>query len=90
MVKKKKEGFGEGLGISGFTLGVLSILLAGGMGIFIAVVGFLFCYAQQRKSPTRLGRIGVILNIIGFVLSILFIIWLVPVVSQQLQNLPGY
>jgi len=90
MVRKKSKSFGEGLGISGFTLGVLSILLAGGMGVFMAVIGFIFCFTQQKKNPTQLGKIGVILNIVGFVLSILFMIWLIPVLSQQLQNLPTY
>ncbi len=86
MVKKDKS-FGEGLGISGFTLGVLSILLAGGMGVFMSIVGFIFCFTQQKKNPTQLGKMGVILNIIGFVLSIVLMIWLYPILSQQLANL---
>jgi len=54
MVKKKTKNIGEGLGISGFTLGVLSILLAGAMGIFIAVIGLIFSYVQQKNKPTQL------------------------------------
>jgi len=84
MAKQSKE-FGEGIGNSGFTLGILSILLAGTMGILIAVVGLIFSVLQQRKNPTKLGKVGVILNIIGFILSIAFIIYLVPIFQSTLQ-----
>lgn len=90
MVRKASKKIGEGLGIAGFTLGVLSILLAGVLGVFIAIVGFIFCMIQQKKNPTRLGKVGIILNVIGFVLSLALIFYLLPVIQQQLQNLPGY
>lgn len=79
---KKSKAFGEGIGNSGFTLGVLSILLAGTIGILIAVVGLIFSVLQQKKNPTSLGKTGVILNIVGFVLSIIFIIYLIPVIQS--------
>lgn len=78
----------EGLGISGFTLGILSIVLAGSIGILVSIVGFTFCMIQQKKSPMKLARIGIILNIIGFVISIILLIYLLPLIQQQLQNLP--
>lgn len=87
MVKKSAR-IGEGLGIAGFTLGVLSILLAGLVGVFIAVVGFIFCMVQQKKNPTKLAKVGVVLNVIGFVLSLIIIFYLLPALQQQLQNLP--
>ena len=65
---------GEGLGISGFTLGVMSIILAGWLGGLIAIVGFVFCMIQQKRNKTRLGKAGIILNVIGFVISVAFII----------------
>ena len=79
---KKSE---EGLGISGFVLGVLSIIFAGWVGIIIAIIGFIFCSIQQKQHPINLGRTGVILNIIGFVVSIVFIIiapYLIGLVPQ--------
>ena len=82
---KQSKNFGEGIGNSGFTLGVLSILLAGIIGILIAVVGLIFSTLQQKRNPTKLGKAGVILNIIGFILSIAFIIYLVPVFQSALQ-----
>jgi len=64
----------EGLGISGFTLGVLGIVMAGSLGILLAIVGFTFCMIQQKKSPMRLAKVGIILNIIGFILSLAMLI----------------
>ena len=65
---------GEGLGITGFTLGILSIALAGWIGLLIAILGFIFCVVQQKRNKTSLGKAGIILNIIGFVISLAFII----------------
>jgi vacuolar-type H+-ATPase subunit I/STV1 len=91
--KKKKKSYKdsqEGLGISGFTLGVLSIILAGSIGLITSIVGFIFCYSQQRKSPMKLGKVGIILNIIGFVVSIVFIVVLmIPSIADQINNFPG-
>lgn len=90
MVKEKElPKTKEGLGIAGFTLGILSIVLAASAGMVISIIGFIFCMIQQKKSPMKLAKIGIILNIIGFVLSIIFLIayWL-PLIQQQIQNLP--
>jgi len=88
---EKKEGkrIGEGLGISGFTLGILSIIFAGYIGIIIAVIGGIFCIIQQKKNKTNLGKIGLILNIVGIILSIVFIVYLAPLMSNMLQEV-GY
>jgi len=75
---------GEGLGISGFTLGILSIVLAGYIGIIISVIGFIFCFVQQKKNKTQLGKVGLILNVIGFVLSLIVIFYLAPVMQELL------
>jgi hypothetical protein len=87
--KKVKESKvkGNSLGASGFTLGVLSILSFGLIGMFMAIVGFIFCFIQQKKKPTKLGKAGLILNIIGFVLSIIYLVYLAPLLAQYLQNL---
>ena len=91
MAKKKKSvekvlpKTKEGLGISGFTLGVLSIVMAGSIGIFLSIIGFSFCMIQQKKSPMKIAKVGTILNIIGFALSIamLFITF-----SSLIGNIP--
>jgi len=89
MVKKKEvKKTKEGLGISGFTLGILSIVLAGSIGILVSIVGFTFCMIQQKKNPIKLARIGIILNIIGFVLSIILLTYLLPLIQEQIQNFP--
>lgn len=72
--KKEDKKSDEGLGISGFTLGVLSIILAGWLGIGTSIVGFIFCKIQQKNNPIKLGRIGIALNLVGFIISIILII----------------
>jgi len=68
--EQKLEKTKEGLGISGFTLGILSIVLAGSLGIFLSILGFIFCIMQQKRNPMKIARIGIILNIIGFIVSL--------------------
>jgi hypothetical protein len=84
--KKEVKNIGEGLGISGFTLGILSILFAGYAGIIIAVIGGVFCFIQQKKNKTRIGKAGLILNIIGIVLSLIYIFYIAPLMSNLIQS----
>jgi len=100
-VEKKEEKtnkkYGEKLGNAGFILGILSIvfgiIIAPILGIIIAVTGFILCFVQQKKNPTKKGKIGLILNIIGFAASIIW--WIIvikvifPLMQDQLQNFPS-
>jgi hypothetical protein len=63
----------EGLGISGFTLGVLSILFASLFGLIMGIIGLCFCLIQQKKYPLKLAKAGIILNVVGIILSIITI-----------------
>ena len=83
----EKESVGNGLGTSGFTLGVLSIIFAGWMGIIIAVVGGIFCFVQQKNKKMRIAKVGLILNIIGFVVSISFIFLYSTLIAPLLEGL---
>ncbi len=82
----------DGLGISGFTLGVLSIIFCifnGLIGISMGIVGLIFCIIQQRKHKMSLGKVGIILNTIGILLSIIIVIlyiWLLPYINQFLPT----
>lgn len=85
----------EGLGISGFTLGVLGIVFAFFSPIaslVLAIIGIIFCWKQNKKSKTKLSKTGLILNIIGLILSILLILltvfWFAKIVPS-LTNTAG-
>ena len=84
MAKKEMEETKEGLGISGFTIGIVSLVLAGSLGIFLSVIGFIFCAIQQKRYPTKLGRAGKIINAISFVLSVLLLFLLAPILKNSL------
>ena len=83
----EKESVGDGLGISGFTLGVISIIFAGWMGIIIAVVGGIFCFVQQKNKKMRIAKVGLTLNIIGLVVSLLFVFLYSIVIAPLLEGL---
>ena len=78
---------GNSFGASGFTLGIMSILSLGYIGIIMSVLGFFFCYTQFRGKKTKLAKAGLIINIIGFAISILWIVYLAPIVSSYVQGL---
>jgi hypothetical protein len=73
-------------GASGFTLGIVSILSLGIIGIVMSAVGFFFCLMQQTKKPTKLGKAGLIICIAGLVLSIVWIIYLAPMITTALGS----
>ena len=81
--EKKKERFGNEFGISGFTLGIVGIVLAGWLGLIISVIAIIFCFVQQKKKKIRIARVGLILGIIGFVLSVAWI-FLSPILAERL------
>ena len=80
----------EGLGISGFTLGVLSIVLAGFLGIAISIIGLVFCMIQQKRYKMNLAKIGIILNIIGLIVSVALSMYylgqVIPLIQQQIAG----
>jgi len=89
----KKEGKSEALGISGFTLGIVSLVMViftpiG--GVLLALTGFIFCIIQQKKYPTKLGKSGLILNIAGLLVNIVWwfvlIKYLYPLAQEQMQG----
>jgi len=66
---------GNGLGISGFVLGILSILFFWlfFLGIPLSILGIIFSVAQRKKHHTKIATTGLILSIIGIVMgAILF------------------
>jgi len=73
--KKQKEVKQNGLGAAGFTLGLLGIVAIGVPGIIMSIIGFILCVIQQKKRPTDIGETGLILCIIGLVISSLYLIW---------------
>lgn len=85
---KSKESIvkGNSFGASGFTLGILSVISLGVFGVILSVIGFIFCFVQQRKKPTKLGKTGLVINVVGLILSILWIVYFAPMLANYLQN----
>jgi len=78
----------EAFGISGFTLGIVSLvilILSPLLGMIISIVGFIFCFKQQKRNPTKLGKAGLIINGIGFVLSFVWVYVLTQYLNPYLE-----
>ena len=93
MTKKSGEKFNtESFGIIGLTLGITSIIFMGNNGILLGIVGLIFSMIQQKKNPTKIGKAGIIVNIVGIILAIVFLIvfikYLAPIIQEQMQNFP--
>ena len=86
--KNKSKKNGEEFGISGFTLGIISIaalIFAPFFGLILSIVGFSLSLSQQKRKQTKFGKRGIILNVIGFVLNIVWWIvllkYLIPIIQ---------
>lgn len=66
---------GEGLGISGMTLGILGMVFLGTLGIMISIPGLVLSIFQQNKNKTKIGFAGIILNSIALILSVSYLIF---------------
>lgn len=86
---------GNGFGIAGFVLGLLSILLfwIWFLGGVIAILGLVFSIIQLRKKKTGLAIAGLVLSIIGILLPLILvvavtIIWalIIPGIDDQLSQ----
>jgi hypothetical protein len=73
-------------GASGFTLGIVSLIFLGVFGVLFSITGFIFCFIQQKNKKTKLGKAGLIINVIAFVLSLLWIFVIAPMITQILQQ----
>ncbi|MCK4552783.1 DUF4190 domain-containing protein [Candidatus Pacearchaeota archaeon] len=94
MKKKVSKKFNnESFGIIGLTLGILSIIFMGNNGILLGIVGLVFSRMQQKNNPTKIGKAGIIVNIVGIILGIVFMVifikYLVPIIQEQIQNFPA-
>lgn len=88
MKKEGKESSikGNSLGASGFTLCIIGLLFLGWIGVVCSVTGFIFCLIQQKKKPTKLAKAGIVLGILGFILSLLFVFYLAPMINEWIQQ----
>jgi hypothetical protein len=81
---------GNSFGASGFTLAVLSIISIGGyFGVLFSMAGFVFCLVQQRNKPTKLGKAGLILSVIGFIGGLLAMAFLTPWLVKYMESFPA-
>jgi len=88
--KKGEKKIGEGFGISGFTLSIAGIyafiwIVFLSMPLFIC--GLIFSWIQMKNKKTKLALSGLIINIIGILLSIatLMIVVYYPDLLQGIQ-----
>lgn len=79
----------EGFGIVGLVLAIVSLLSVSSNGIIYAVLAVIFSKMQQKKYPNRIGRLALIIGIVGLILNVVFIILLMiyyPSILQSIQE----
>jgi len=71
-----KEGSDNSFGISSVNMGILSVLFSiiPIFGLILGVIGIIFGIIQGKRTKNKWALAGIILNIIGITLSILFYI----------------
>jgi len=87
--KKSLKNNSTAFGISGFTLaivGIVTILLNPMISAVALLVGLVFCIIQQKRNKTRIGKAGLILNIVGLVLNIVWWIALFKYILPKLMS----
>lgn len=78
MKKEMASKGATGFDVAALVLGILSVVLAflpwgPALSILFGIIGLILGFMQKRRGQTRLGRAGMILSIIGIVLSVLAI-----------------
>jgi Na+-driven multidrug efflux pump len=73
-------------GVVGVILGILSIILLSGTGIFLGVIGLIFSMKQNKVNRNKWTRAGITLNVIGIILGIIAIV-LVAVYADQISQI---
>ena len=86
-ITKESITIGEAFSLSGFFIGILSIITLGELGIGLGVIGGGISLVQFVRVKSKVGKVGLILSIAGIILSILSIIILAK--NPQLLQLLG-
>lgn len=90
-VQKQVRDFSNASGIVGVVFGILSIVFTLNNGIVLGIIGLAFSLVQNKRMRNRWSRAGIVLNIIGIILGVVFIIIALTVLPNylaQLQNIP--
>lgn len=75
-------------GIAGVVLGILAVM-SGAPGILLGFVGFWFSLNQHKKSKNKWSKWGLGLNIAGFVLGVILVIYVYTVAASAVAGLQG-
>lgn len=85
------SGHDNSFGVVGVVLGILSIVTSlfsnPIAGILFAIIGFSFSLKQKKHAVGKWSRAGLILNVVGFVVSIIALV-ITAAVLNTLKNNP--
>ena len=70
-------------GIVSVILGILSIIFALNNGIILGIIGLIFGFQQKKKGKNKWSKAGIILNIIGIILSILILLAIIYIAKYR-------
>ncbi|MEK6893895.1 MAG: hypothetical protein AABX10_00355 [Nanoarchaeota archaeon] len=91
MMDKETKHHDNSSGVVGIIFGIMSIL-SGAPGILLGLIGFFFSLNQNKKAKNNWSKWGMVLNVVGFVLGIIFAVYISVYLSNAvagLQGIPG-
>jgi len=62
-------------GVGGVILGILSIVFSSITGVILGVIGLIFSVKQNKIARNKWAKAGMILNIIGIIIGIIFFVY---------------
>ena len=92
MVKKEgvKVNADNSSGVAGVVFGILSIifaLLTPVIGIISAIVGLVFSLKQSKASKNKWSKAGIILNVVGIIVSLLILVLIIKLLPSIISNI---
>lgn len=88
MVDKEIKHHDNSSGVVGVVFGIMAIL-SGAPGILLGLIGFFFSMNQKKKARNNWSKWGIILNVVGFVLGVIFAIYISVYVGNAVAGLQG-
>ena len=90
MIDKEIKHHDNSSGVVGIVFGVMAVM-SGIPGILLGFIGFFFSWNQHKKSKNKWSKWGLWLNVVGFILGIIFAIYLSVAIADlnglsQLSN----
>jgi len=71
-------------GVAGVTLGIMSLLMVGSLGIVAGIIGLFFSLKQKKMKVNAWAKWGIALNVVRIILGVVAIYIIATYLASQL------